>query len=79
MAYMLVGYDRRETWARVLYRFHRMADIDIRPYPMPYKRTLRLPPDGTAVPPDRTLAQFQRWAVRRLYTAVPFADYDPGH
>jgi integrase len=24
----------------------------------------------------RTLAQFQRWAVRRLYTVVPFAEYD---
>jgi hypothetical protein len=27
LAYMLVGYDRRETWERVLYRFHCMADM----------------------------------------------------
>ena len=26
LAYMLVGYDRRETWERVLYRFHRSGD-----------------------------------------------------
>lgn len=30
---MLVGYDRRETWERVLYRFNRMAALGIRPYP----------------------------------------------
>jgi hypothetical protein len=78
MAYMLIGYDRREDWARVLYRFHRMADIGIRPYPMPFKRALRLPVEGTAVPAGRTLMQFQRWAIRRHYTVVPFHEYDPG-
>ena len=77
MAYMLTGYDKRETWARVLYRFHRMADLGIRPYPMAYNRRLTLPTEGTGVLPERTLAQFQRWAIRRLYTVVPFAKYDP--
>jgi hypothetical protein len=38
LAYMLVGYDRRETWERVLYRFHRMADLGIRPFPMMARR-----------------------------------------
>jgi hypothetical protein len=74
LAYMLIGYDRRETWERVLYRFHRMADMGIRPFPMVFgDRRRGLPGDL----PGRTLAQFQRWAVRRLYTVVPFADYDP--
>jgi hypothetical protein len=73
MAYMLVGYDKRETWDRVLHRFHRMADIGIRPFPMVFgDRRRSLPGDL----PNRTLGQFQRWAVRRLYTVVPFAEYD---
>jgi hypothetical protein len=25
----------------------------------------------------KTLGQLQRWAVRRLYTVVPFEQYDP--
>jgi hypothetical protein len=74
MAYMLIGYDRRETWERVLYRFHRMADMGIRLLPMVYgDRRRGLPGDDLR---GRTLAMFQRWAVRRLYTVVPFADYD---
>jgi hypothetical protein len=73
LAYMLVGYDRRETWERVLYRFHRMADMGIRPFPMVYgDRRRELPGDLSG----RTLAQFQRWAVRRYYAVVPFAEYD---
>jgi hypothetical protein len=77
MAYMLVGYDRRETWERVLHRFHRMADIGIRPYPMVFDRT-RVVPQGNVAGDlaGGTLAQFQRWAVRRLYTVTPFAEYD---
>jgi hypothetical protein len=75
MAYMLIGYDRRESWERVLYRFHKMADIGIRPFPMVYgDRGRGLPGDL----PGRTLAQFQRWAVRRFYTVTPFAEYTPG-
>jgi hypothetical protein len=42
-----------------------------------YQRTLRLPTDGTTVSAERTLGQFQRWAVRRIYTACRFEDYDP--
>jgi hypothetical protein len=73
MAYMLVGYDHRETWERVLHRFHRMADIGIRPFPMVFGDRRRGLPGEL---PGRTLGQFQRWAVRRLYTVAPFADYD---
>jgi hypothetical protein len=77
LAYMLVGYDRRETWERVLYRFHRMADMGIRPFPMVFgERRRGLPCDGADGLAGRTLGQFQRWAVRRFFTVVPFRDYD---
>jgi hypothetical protein len=78
MAYMLVGYDKRETWERVLYRFHRMAERGIRPYPMVFGNKRRcLPTGGEQGVEGRTLGQFQRWAVRRLYTVAPFAEYEP--
>jgi hypothetical protein len=34
LVYMLVGYDKRETWERVCHRFNRMVERDIRPFPM---------------------------------------------
>lgn len=84
MAYMLVGYDRRETWERVLHRFNRMVDRGIRPYPMVYidfERRLgkhRGIPLGNASASlkNRTLADFQRWAIRQIYNFVPFDQYD---
>jgi len=80
MVYMLVGYDRKETWERVLYRFRRMTDIGIRPYPMIYdKDRVRGLPLGGASPrlERKRLADFQRWAIRKIYTVLPFEDYDP--
>ena len=78
MVYMLVGYDKRETWERVLYRFERMTERGIRPYPMVYGERERTLPTGmdNGRLAHRTLAEFQRWAVRRLYTVVPFEGYD---
>lgn len=64
MAYMLVGYDPQETWDRLWYRFHRMVEGGIKPYPMVYNRELR---------PD--LRAFQRWVITGLYRAVPFTEY----
>jgi hypothetical protein len=74
LVYMLVGYDKRETWERVLYRFNRMAERGIRPFPMIYgNRNRGLPLGGANANLEaRTLADFQRWAVRRLYTVTPF-------
>jgi hypothetical protein len=66
MAYMLVGFDPDETWERIHHRFDRMVERGIRPYPMVYDRR-RL-----------DLKQFQRWAARGLYRAVPWSEYDPG-
>jgi hypothetical protein len=80
LVYMLVGYDRRETWERVLYRFDKMVARGIRPYPMVFGERERTLPLGGCEQRigDRTLGEFQRWAIRRLYTVVPFEDYDVG-
>lgn len=66
MACMLVGFDPAETMERILYRFTRMTERGIRPYPMPFDQR------------RRDLKAFQRWAVTGLYRAVPWAEYrDP--
>lgn len=62
MAYMLIGFAPDETMERILYRFRRMVELGIRPYPMVY-----------GARPD--LKRFQRWAVTGLYRAVPWVDY----
>lgn len=76
-AYMLVGFDKRETWARVLYRFNRMVERGIEPFPMVYgDRHRTLPLGETNLPLARkTLKQFQRWAITGLYRAGPFEEY----
>ena len=80
LAYMLVGYDRRgpgaaccigstrwRTWASARSRWctATAAAGCRRVMPMPGSRA------GHG-------EQFQRWAVRRLYTVAPFSEYDPG-
>lgn len=78
LVYMLVGYDKRETWERVLYRFNRMVEREIRPFPMVYgDRHRGLPLGGTNLRlMRRTLGEFQRWVIKRRYTVVPFENYD---
>lgn len=76
MVYMLVGYDKRETWERLFYRFNRMVERRIRPYPMIFgDRQRRLEPEHP-IYGHRTFAEFQRWAIRKYYTVVSFEDYD---
>lgn len=80
LAYMLVGYDKRETWNRIFYRFNKMVDLGIMPYPMVYdpanaKRTLPLGGINQNIE-TRTLSEFQRWAIRKAYTFIPFEEYD---
>jgi hypothetical protein len=48
---------------RIMYRFERMVERGILPYPMVYDRS------------RADLRAFQRWAVTGLYRAVPFSDY----
>ena len=64
MAFMLIGFDKRETWDRIFHRFNRMVSLGIRPYPMVFDHT------------RRDLKRFQRWVVTGLYRAVKFEDYD---
>jgi hypothetical protein len=69
-AYMLVGFDKNETWPRIHHRFQRMVERDIEPFPMVF--------DCRATDPARYrgLKKFQRWAVTGLYRALPFSAYD---
>lgn len=79
LAYMLVGYDKRETWERVLYRFNRMVERDIRPFPMIYGDRFRSLPSGgyNGRVEHKPLWQFQKWAIKRYYEVVPrFEDFD---
>lgn len=64
MAFMLVGFDKNETWERIHHRFERMTAIGILPYPMVYDQA------------RHDLKRFQRWAVTGLYRAIPFSEYD---
>jgi hypothetical protein len=63
-AYMLIGFDKNETWDRLWHRFNRMVDRGIEPYPMVFDRS------------RKDLTRFQRWVITGLYRAVKFEDYD---
>ena len=62
MTYMLVGYDAAETWDRIWYRFHRMVDRGIDPFPMVYR-------------PRPDLVAWQRWVITRTYKTTPWDQY----
>lgn len=64
MAYMLIGFDKEETWERLWHRFNRMVERGIRPYPMVYDRS------------RKDLRAFQRWVITGLYRAIPFEEYN---
>jgi hypothetical protein len=64
LVYMLVGYRQGETWDEVMYRFNRMVERGIRPYPMVFNNQ------------NLDLKRFQRWVIRKYYTFVPFAEYN---
>jgi hypothetical protein len=63
MAYMLIGYDKAETWERIWHRFNRMVERGIKPYPMVYDRR------------RKDLCRFQRWVNMGLYRIVPWDEY----
>jgi hypothetical protein len=63
-AYMLIGFDKNETWDRLWHRFNRMVEMGIEPYPMVFDRS------------RKDLTRFQRWVITGLYRAVKFEDYD---
>ncbi len=63
MVYMLIGYDPKETWDTIFYRFNRMVEHGLRPYPMAYNGK------------DKMLRKFQRWVIRRYYEIVPWNEF----
>lgn len=64
MAFMLIGFDKKETQERIQHRFNRMVARGILPYPMVYDRS------------RKDLRAFARWAITGLYRAIPFEQYD---
>lgn len=64
MAYMLIGYDPLESWARIWRRFDAMVARGIKPYPMVYNRR------------RADLLAFQRWVVTGLYRIVSWGNYE---
>lgn len=71
LAYMLVGFDKRETWERILHRHSRMKERGVWPYPMVF--------DCRATDPERyhELRRFARWAIRvdRRFS-IPWQEYN---
>lgn len=63
MTYMLIGFDKAETWDRIWHRFNRMVERGIMPYPMVYDRS------------RKDLLAFQRWVITGLYRVVPWNEY----
>lgn len=81
MVYMLIGFDKNETWARIFHRFNAMVGRGIKPFPMVYgDRRRTVPLGGLNARLERlTLANFQRWVNATLYRrGVDFAAYDAG-
>lgn len=71
-SYMLIGCDPAETWERIFYRFERMKERGIRPYPMVFNKLIETDPDHF-----KNLKRFQRWVITGAHTQAPFSDYDP--
>lgn len=64
MVYMLIGSDITETWERIWYRFKRMVDLGIEPYPMVKNRD------------RKDFLCFQRWVITGLYRIIPWDKYE---
>lgn len=67
MVYMVIGYKPGETMEEILYRYRRLVDAGVMPFPMVYDNSNRL------------LKRFQRWVVRRYADArVPWEEFAKG-
>tara|TARA_B100000242_G_scaffold51896_1_gene31015 strand:+ start:314 stop:1315 length:1002 start_codon:yes stop_codon:yes gene_type:complete len=65
MAYMLIGYDKRETWEKIWYRFNKMVKVGILPYPMVYDPLQN----------KKDLKLFQRYVIRGDYRHKNYDEY----
>lgn len=70
MVYMLVGHDPKEDWDRLLYRYDKMRQRGVHPYPMVYQNKYY---EGD----ERSLKDFQRWAIRLARSGkITWDDYN---
>jgi hypothetical protein len=74
-AYMLIGYDPRETWERIMHRYDRMNDAGIRVYPMVFGGDANRPRPAEW---DR-LKQFQAWVITGARATSSFDDFNRSH
>lgn len=70
MAYMLIGYDPRETWERIQHRFDRMTARGVEPYPMVHDRFRLEKPDHW-----RRLKRWQRFVRSGKWRTISFDQY----
>ncbi len=62
LVYMLCGYWKWETFDDIYYRFEKMKQIGLLPYPMVYGQ-------------NKELKKFQRWVIRRYYQFTEWEEY----
>lgn len=62
MVYMLCGYWKGETFDDVYYRWEKMNEMGLMPYPMVYGD-------------NPTMKKFQRWVIRRYCQFIRWEDY----
>lgn len=66
MVYFLCGYWPGEKFEDVYYRFEKMRNMGLLPYPMVYNND------------NKELKKFQRWVIRRYYKFIPWSEYSRG-
>lgn len=77
MVYFLCGYWPNETFNDIWYRFQRMVDIGVLPFPMIYRDEDKvIDEDDISTPSYKMLKRFQRWVVRRYYKIVTWPQYN---
>lgn len=73
--YMLVGFDPRETWDRIMHRYGRMMTEGVRPYPMVFGGDRKI-----ADPENwRRLKRFQAWVITGAHKSCAFEDFNASH
>lgn len=74
MAYMLVGYDPRETWERLFERYGKMNARGVMPYPMVHDRFRHSNHEHW-----RKLKLFQAWVITGAHKSCAFDEFRPDH
>ncbi len=65
MCFMLIGYNT--TFEEDMYRFHKLMDMGVRPYVMPYNKQY----------PDKKHHCFAAWVNSRKHTVCNFEEFEP--